>query len=110
MILDSQFTATSPCTDGTPGTQFDGWYPSTTSPGAMAGHTKLTGTVFFLGGCIPTTPSAVVPDRKFTSRTFTITTQAQVAPTLTSAPTSRMRLASGRRSTSTDSETICRRT
>jgi uncharacterized protein (TIGR03437 family) len=83
MILNSQFTAVSPCTDGTAGTQFDGWYPSTTSPGAAAGHTKLTGTVFFLGGCLPTTPSAVVPDRKFTSRTFTITTEAQVPPTLT---------------------------
>jgi hypothetical protein len=72
MILNSEVTAFSPYTDGTMGTQFAGWYPSSTSPGAAAGHTRLTGTLFFLGGCIPATSSAAVPDRHFKSRTFNI--------------------------------------
>ncbi|HXP87143.1 MAG TPA: IPT/TIG domain-containing protein [Bryobacteraceae bacterium] len=84
MIQNSAVATTTPCTDGTNGQQFDGWYPSSTSPGAAAGHTKLTGYFFSLSGCIPTTPTSVPPDRQFSSRTFTITTQAQVTPTLTS--------------------------
>ena len=57
---------------------YDGYYPSTVSPGAAAGHTKLTGYFFFLSGC------GVPGNRQFMSRTFTITTQPQTAPTLTS--------------------------
>jgi uncharacterized protein (TIGR03437 family) len=62
---------------------FDGWYPSVMSPNAAAGHTKLTGQVFYLQGCLAGQNSAATP-RLFTSRTFTITTQPQSAPVLTS--------------------------
>jgi hypothetical protein len=48
MIVNSQYPVTKPCSvAGTGGDQFDGWYPSFMSPGAAAGHTKLTGIVFF---------------------------------------------------------------
>ncbi len=67
LILNSQVPQTTPCDDGTSGTQMDGWYPSFMSPGAAAGHTRLTGLVFFLRGCMPGS------DRHFKSRTFTIT-------------------------------------
>ena len=30
---------------------FDGYYPALMSPGAPAGHTTLTGRVFFMSGC-----------------------------------------------------------
>lgn len=56
---------------------FDGWYPSFMSPGAAAGHTKLTGMVFFMDGC-------ETGSRTFAARTFTITGQPQPAPKLTS--------------------------
>jgi len=65
MIGNSSFPVTAPCPGLTSGEQFDGWYPSTVSPGAAAGHTRLTGYFFFLNGCINGA-------RKFTSRTFTI--------------------------------------
>ncbi len=48
------------------GEAFDGFYPSSMSPQAAAGHTKLTGKVFFLSGCETGT-------RQFMSRDFTIT-------------------------------------
>jgi hypothetical protein len=67
MILNSQFPVTTPCS-ANGGAKFDGWYPSFMSPGAAAGHTKLTGRVFFLNGCNLGT-------RQFMSRTFTITAQ-----------------------------------
>ncbi len=67
MIQNSQYTVTRPCTGLTAGGQFDGWYPSFMSPGAAAGHTKLTGLAFFLNGCN-------IGSRQFMSRTFTITT------------------------------------
>lgn len=67
MIQNSQFPVTSPCSaDGSSGGQFDGWYPSFMSPGAAAGHTRLTGQVFFMNGCD-------TGARQFMSRTFTIT-------------------------------------
>jgi hypothetical protein len=69
MIANSQFPITQPCTGKTTGQEFDGHYPSLVSPGAAAGHTKLTGRVFFMNGC----DTGV---RTFTSRTFTITTAA----------------------------------
>jgi hypothetical protein len=56
---------------------FDGSYPSFMSPGAATGHIKLTGTVFLINGCL-------LGARTFVSRTFTITTQPQPAPVLTS--------------------------
>lgn len=68
LIQGSQSPLTSPCPGLTSGSQFDGWYPSTVSPGAAAGHTKLTGSFFFLSGCDTGT-------RQFMSRTFTITAQ-----------------------------------
>ena len=73
IIQNSQFPATSP--GGCPTT--DGFYPSFMSSGAASGHIKLTGTVFLLSGCI-------VGARTFVSRTFTIATQPQPAPVLTS--------------------------
>lgn len=57
-----------PCPGLTTGQQYDGYYPSFVSPGAAAGHTKLTGKAFFLSGC----DTGV---RTFVSRNFTITTQ-----------------------------------
>ena len=77
LIANSQFPLVPNCGDnGTSGNQFDGWYPSLMSPGAAAGHTKLTGMVFFQNGCDTGT-------RVFASRTFTITTQSQPPPVLT---------------------------
>jgi uncharacterized protein (TIGR03437 family) len=77
MIVNSQYPVTKPCSAaGTGGNQFDGWYPSFMSPGAAAGHSKLTGMVFFQNGCD-------AGARVFASRTFTITTQPQPAPVLT---------------------------
>jgi uncharacterized protein (TIGR03437 family) len=72
MIQHSQFADISPCPGLTAGDQFDGWYPSTVSPGAAAGHTKLTGYFFFLNGCDNGA-------RQFMSRTFTIVT-APIGP------------------------------
>jgi hypothetical protein len=67
-IAGSSFPVTANCGNGgTSGQQFDGWYPSFMSPGAAAGHTKLTGMVFFQNGCD-------TGSRQFMSRTFTITT------------------------------------
>jgi hypothetical protein len=67
MILNSDGKITDACgVDGT-GSSFDGWYPSSMSPGFAAGHTGLTGRVFFQNGCD-------TGARVFTSRTFTITT------------------------------------
>jgi uncharacterized protein (TIGR03437 family) len=78
MIANSQYPVTQPCSAaGTGGDQFDGWYPSFMSPGAEAGHTKLTGMVFFQNGCD-------TGARVFASRTFTITARSQPAPVLTS--------------------------
>jgi hypothetical protein len=66
MILNSQFTDIVPCPGSNiGGGQFDGWYPSTVSPGAAAGHTRLTGYFFLLNGC-------ATGARQFMSRTFTI--------------------------------------
>ena len=65
LVAGSQFPLTSPCPGLTTGGQFDGWYPSLVSPGAAAGHTKLTGKVFFINGCD-------TGKRTFTARTFTI--------------------------------------
>ncbi len=66
MIDNSQFPVTSPCSSDGRGTQFDGWYPSSMSPGAPAGHTKLTGFIFYQNGCD-------TGKRVFMSRAFTIT-------------------------------------
>jgi hypothetical protein len=66
MIQNSQFPFIVPCTsENIGGGQFDGLYPSTVSPGAPAGRTKLTGYFFFLNGC-------ATGARQFMSRTFTI--------------------------------------
>ncbi len=69
LILNSQFQLL-PCSDpNSAGTVFDGFYPSLLSPGMAAGHTKLTGKVFFQNGCDTGMP------RAFASRTFTITAE-----------------------------------
>lgn len=81
MIQNSQYPITVCAGGNVP--QFDGWYPSLMSPGAAVGHVKLTGTVFYLQGCVAGENSAATP-RIFASRTFTIVTQAQPAPVLTS--------------------------
>jgi hypothetical protein len=68
LIQNSQYPLTLPCPGKTIGQDFDGSYPSTVSPGAASGHTKLTGYIFF---------SHITCDlatRQFLSRTFTITT------------------------------------
>jgi uncharacterized protein (TIGR03437 family) len=67
MILNSQYTVTTPCPGQTTGDQVDGLYPSMMSPGAAEGHTKLTGYVFFFSGC------SGAGTRQMMSRTFTIT-------------------------------------
>ena len=51
------------------GQVFDGFYPSFISPGAPAGHTRLTGLAFFLNGCDTGQPRAL------SSRSFTITVE-----------------------------------
>jgi uncharacterized protein (TIGR03437 family) len=66
MIQNSRFPVTSPCAPDDTGSQFDGWYPSSMSPGAPAGHTKLSGMIFYHNGCN-------TGQRLFMSRTFTIT-------------------------------------
>jgi len=65
-ITGSALSITNNCGDnGTSGQQFDGWYPSFMSPGVAAGHTRLTGMVFYMNGCDTGT-------HEFMSRTFTI--------------------------------------
>ncbi len=81
VIANSQYPITINGTNGEP--QFDGWYPSLMSPGAAVGHIKLTGTVFYLQGCVAGENLPATP-RIFTSRTFTITAQPQPAPVLAS--------------------------
>jgi len=76
VIQNSQFPLASPCPGQTDGGQFDGWYPSSVSPGAAAGHTKLTGQIFFLNGCD-------TGARQFMSRTFTIAAAPAAPPVLT---------------------------
>lgn len=67
LIVNSEFPIVSPCPGLTQGGEFDGYYPSFMSPGAAAGHTRLTGKVFFLSGCDN-------GPRTFASRTFEIVT------------------------------------
>ena len=69
LVEGSQFALTVPCPGITTGAEFDGWYPSLVSPGAMQGHTRLTGKVFLLNGCDTGKP------RAFVARRFTIATQ-----------------------------------
>jgi hypothetical protein len=70
MITNSEKSTTTPCNlNNSTGTSFDGFYPSFVSPGAAAGHTRLTGQVFFMDGCD-------TGARTFGSRGFTITLAA----------------------------------
>ncbi len=66
LIENSQRPVTHACGYDGSGGSFDGWYPSFVSPGAAAGHTSLSGKVFFLNGCD-------TGARMFSSRSFTIT-------------------------------------
>ena len=51
---------------------YDGWYPTFMSLNHKPGHLSTTGYVFYMNGCTDdTTPNG----RRFSSRTFTITTQ-----------------------------------
>jgi hypothetical protein len=71
-IVNSERNVIAPCdTKAVPpnGNDFDGFYLSFLSPGAHAGHTRLTGKVFLLNGCDTGLP------RTFASRTFTITVE-----------------------------------
>jgi hypothetical protein len=68
LIQNSQYPLTAPCPGRTTGYDFDGSYPSTISPGAASGHTKLTGYIFF------SHITRAQASRPFLSRTFTITT------------------------------------
>lgn len=68
LILGSEFPITSPCPGLTTGGEFDGYYPWLMSPGAAAGHTRLTGKAFFIDGCD-------TGKRTFASRTFTISAE-----------------------------------
>ncbi len=61
----SEFRSTDGCNDA-----FKGWYPSLMSLDRKPGHLSTTGYVFFLDGCLSS-----VPDRKFSTRAFTITTK-----------------------------------
>ena len=72
LIQGSQMPVTSPCSAQSGGSSFDGYYPSLVSPGAAAGHTRLTGKVFFLDGCDQGA-------RTFVGRNFTITLGAAPA-------------------------------
>jgi hypothetical protein len=72
LIQNSLLPFTTPCPGLTFGGQFDGFYPSFMSPGAAAGHTKLTGMVFYMTGCD-------TGKRTFMSRTFTITVPPKMA-------------------------------
>jgi hypothetical protein len=65
LIQGSFFPVVYPC--GVGGNSFDGYYPSFMSPGKAPGHLAETGLVFYLDGC------DLGRDRKFKSRTFTIT-------------------------------------
>jgi uncharacterized protein (TIGR03437 family) len=69
LVDNSQFPVTSSCSSDGRGQQFDGWYPSSMSPGAPAGHTKLTGLIFYHNGCD-------TGKRVMSSRAFTITATA----------------------------------
>jgi hypothetical protein len=68
MVANSQFPLYTPCPGSTAdGASFDGWYSSYMSPNSAPGHIGLSGSVFFLNGCDTSS------DRKFMSRTFSIT-------------------------------------
>jgi len=73
MILNSEHEIVAPCNLTNPleptGSDFDGFYPSFMSPGAPAGHLRLTGLAFFLNGCDTGLP------RTFASRKFVITVE-----------------------------------
>src|SRR5205807_475340 len=47
VIQNSQFPVIQACSSDGRGQQFDGWYPSSMSPGAAGGHTRLTGYIFY---------------------------------------------------------------
>lgn len=66
LIVNSQAAIIKGCNpkDGS-GQQFDGWYPSFMSQGVAPGHLRLSGKVFFMGGCD-------TGSRIFASRDFTI--------------------------------------
>jgi hypothetical protein len=77
MIENSQFPYLIPCPNSTnQAGDFDGWYPSFMSPGSPAGHTGLTGMVFFLKGCSGSL------DRTFNSRVFSIVPPALALATI----------------------------
>jgi hypothetical protein len=77
LIQNSQYPWAS-CTPP-PGQEFDGHLPSTLSPGAAPGHTKLTGYIFL------TNKTCDLASRQFLSRTFTITAAPLAAPTIAKA-------------------------
>ena len=67
----SEFDTSSGCSD------FKGFYPTFMSLGKSAGHLSLQGYVFYLWGCQGGNNGTGTPGgRQFSSRSFTITTQA----------------------------------
>ncbi len=76
IIENSQFPIVQPCSTDGRGQQFDGWYPSSMSPGAASGHTKLSGLIFFQNGCD-------TGKRVFVSREFTIAIDPLTGPVIT---------------------------
>ena len=62
--------------DTTGGCQsFKGWYPTLMSPGREPGHLSTSGYAFYLWGCEGGSGDPNAPQRQFSSRAFTITTQ-----------------------------------
>jgi uncharacterized protein (TIGR03437 family) len=72
LIQNSQYPNTMPCPGETTGNDFDGDHPSTLSPGAASGHTKLTGYIFL------THITCDLATRQFSARTFTIVSEPAV--------------------------------
>ena len=79
VIANSEGPYATPCSGLASGAAFDGFYPSFMSPGAAAGHTRLTGKAFFLNGCNQGA-------RTFAARDYTIALGAPAAVTRTAIP------------------------
>jgi hypothetical protein len=54
---------------------YKGWYPSAMSLGAKPGHLSTDGYIFYLWGCLGASSTGTTPQRQYSSRAFTMTTQ-----------------------------------
>jgi hypothetical protein len=59
---------------------YKGWYPTIMSLGSKPGHLSTSGYVFYLWGCETGAGDANAPNRQFSSRAFTITTDVPLQP------------------------------